>query len=284
MTAPIAPPPPPKRPPLTAPLQVPLPPMTTTRAKVKFTPIGLKKSGHRIVLYGTGGIGKTTLACHAVRPVALFDLDESIERLEEQLNELVPARPEFDGTWQGLRNSLQSDGWEGINTIVIDTLTKAEELAIAHTLATVKKDGGTVASSIESYGYGKGYQHVYETFLTLIGDLDRHAREGRNVILICHECVTPVPNPTGDDWIRYEPRLQNPSSGKASIRLRLKEWADHCLFMGYDVSVDKEGKGTSSGSRTIWPSELPHCMAKSRTTQDPIPMVDAASVWPSIIK
>ena len=29
------------------------------------------------------------------------------------------------------------------------------------------------------------------------------------------------PNPAGEDWLRYEPRLQSPNSGKASIRLRV---------------------------------------------------------------
>ena len=41
-----------------------------------------------------------------------------------------------------------------------------------------------------------------------------HARGTRdNVILICHDCTATVPNPTGEDWLRYEPRLQSPGSG-----------------------------------------------------------------------
>jgi hypothetical protein len=80
-----------------------------------------------------------------------------------------------------------------------------------------------------------------------------------------------VPNPLGEDWIRYEPRLQSPSSGKSSIRLRTREWADHVLFFGYDIDV-KDGKGRGSGTRTVYPCELPHCMAKSRTLADPMPL------------
>ena len=67
-----------------------------------------------------------------------------------------------------------------------------------------------------------------------------------------------------------EPRLQSPASGKASIRLRVREWADHVLFIGYDVTV-KDGKGKGSGTRTIYPCELPFCMAKSRTLAEPMP-------------
>ena len=104
------------------------------------------------------------------------------------------------------------------------------------------------------------------------------------MILIAHDCTTNVPNPAGEDWLRYEPRLQSPTSGKASIRLRVKEWADHCLFLGYDVAVDHQGKGRGSGTRTLWTSELPHCMAKSRTTQTCIPVTGDKDVWAEILK
>ena len=56
-----------------------------------------------------------------------------------------------------------------------------------------------------------------------------------------------------------------------SIRLRVREWADHVLFVGYDVAV-KDGKGSGSGTRTVYPNELPHCMAKSRTLSQPLPL------------
>ena len=107
---------------------------------------------------------------------------------------------------------------------------------------------------------------MFDTFLPLLADLDRHARAGRNVVLVCHDCTSTVPNPAGEDWLRYEPRLQSPNSGKASIRLRVREWADHVLFVGYDVSVGKDGKGRGAGTRTLYSAEVPHCMAKSRAS------------------
>ena len=157
-------------------------------------------------------------------------------------------------------------------------------MCATHTLATVKNDKGQYVHRIEDYGYGKGYQFIFDTFLPLMSDLDRHCRSGRNVILIAHECVTTVPNPNGEDWMRYEPRLQCPNSGKAAVRLRLKEWADHVLFLGYDVAVDKDGKGKGSGTRTLYPCELPFCMAKSRTTQTPLVVEDGKTLWANIIK
>lgn len=260
------------------------PPPPAPRRKVAFGQIETK-AGHRIALYGPGGIGKTTLATALPGPVAFFDLDESLARLKGRFPEDGIMPVSGIASWPDLRAALQSDGWDSIRSIVIDTGTKAEELAIAHTLGAVKKEQGVSALNIEDYGYGKGYMHVFDTFLPLLADLDRHCRAGRHVAVICHDCTATVPNPAGEDWIRYEPRLQSLASGKASIRLRVREWADHVLFMGYDLDVTKEGKGRGAGTKTIYTAELPHFMAKSRTCQQAIPVgEDGKAVWSEIIK
>ena len=226
----------------------------------------------KIVLYGAGGIGKSTLA--ALAPGAVI-LD-----IESGTRDLDAKRIENIGSFAALRACLQGDALDGYRTVVIDSATKAEELAIAHTLETVKHEKGATVSSIEGYGFGKGYQHVYDTFLLLLSDLDRQVRAGRNVVLIAHDCIDNVPNPTGDDWIRYEPHLQRPRSGKASIRNRVVQWADHVLFLGYDV-VSEDGKGIGGGTPTIWPAEQPSHIAKSRRIAGPAQFSHATddTIW-----
>jgi len=265
----------------------PAPPVAVARKSVQFGEVA-SSSGHRVLLYGPGGIGKTTLASQLPGPVAFIDLDESLPRLRLQLEEsgrmanIMPVTGIHN--WQTLRDVIQADGWEKVQSIVIDTGTRAEELAVAHTLETVLADGKRI-NSVEGYGYGRGFGFVFDTFLPLLADLDRHARAGRNVVFVCHDCTSTVPNPAGEDWLRYEPRLQSPNSGKASIRLRVREWADHVLFVGYDVSVGKDGKGRGAGTRTLYSAEVPHCMAKSRTTQETIPLEeDGAAVWGAVIR
>jgi hypothetical protein len=234
--------------------------------------------GHRIVLYGPGGVGKTSLADLAPGPVASFDLDDSLPILQPKHTQRIAGIE----SWDDLRATLNGDGWDDVRTVVIDSATRGEELAVAWTIGNVPHEKGHRIIRLEDYPYGKGYMHVYETFLLLLADLDRHVRAGRNVILICHDCTTNVPNPQGEDWLRYEPRLQSPSSGKASIRLRVREWADHVFFLGYDIDV-AEGKGKGCGTRTLWPVEMPHCMAKSRTLSDPIPVhPDDTAVWDAL--
>jgi len=266
----------------------PLPPASQqNKNKVQFAAISKLKKGQRAVLYGPGGIGKTTLACKSPGKVAFIDSDESLEVLKSQLGEqgielpvLIPATD-----WASMLSALQSSGYDSIGTIVLDSITKCEEWSVAWTVANVKHEKGHKVDSIEGYGFGKGLQFNFDTFMKLLAALDRHVREGRNVILIAHECVSNVPNPKGADWIRYEPRLQSPSSGKASIRYRVKEWADHVLFLGYDVEVDKDGnKASGHGSKTLYTSELPFCMAKSRTTNQQFDITDDSNPWDDILK
>jgi hypothetical protein len=127
--------------------------------------------------------------------------------------------------------------------VVLDDLTKAEELCSKWVVDNVKTEKGHEAKGIEGYGFGKGFTHLYEAFLPLLGDLDAHVRAGRQVVCVAHECTANVPNPHGEDWIRYEPRLQSPPSGKNSVRHRVKEWADHLIFIGYDVARHRAGQG-----------------------------------------
>lgn len=249
-------------------------------------------AGHRVVLYGTGGAGKTTLACSLPGRTAFIDLDESLgklagvrARLEAGDVVAVDVRGE-DGepTWERLRDALNATGWEGIDNVVIDSFTAAEELAKAFVLRTVPVGKGMMAKSIEDYGYGKGYVHLFDCVTGLLPSFEKHIRAGRNVVLICHECVQTCPNPAGDDFIRYEPRLQSPSGGKASIRYRVKEWADHVLFLKLDCEVTEDGKAKGGYFRTVYPSDLQWCMAKSRTLTTETVVNDPALFWRSLLQ
>lgn len=182
-------------------------------------------------------------------------------------------------TWDELRALVQNQSvWSSYGAVVIDSGTKAEELCMAWVLANVKDQSGNRVERVEDYGYGKGFSHIYETFLSLLGDLDAVARAGKHVVVICHDCTANVPNPFGEDWLQYQPRLQN--TPKGSIRHRWMEWASHVLFIGYDVATNKDGKGIGSGTRTIYPQQMPTHWAKSRSLASVIPYADgSAELW-----
>lgn len=272
--------PPPKKP-----LPPPLPPRSNgqaaraTRQDFEISS-GVERGPESIVLYGPGGVGKSELASLIAKQgiVPLFiDIGKGSHFLDvKRITSLE--------TWEDLRDFLHSDKIAPFGAVVIDDLTKAEEMATTWVIQNVKTEKGKIVSGIDDYGWGKGYRHVYDQFLLLLQDLDALKRQGKWIICIAHECISEFPNPHGEAYIRFEPRLQNPKSGKDSIRLRTKEWCDHMLFIGYDV-FSEDGKGKSSGTRTIYPREQGACMAKTRTLSEPIPYErHSDTIWQLIIK
>lgn len=231
----------------------PAPPAPTGSSKWKVSATK-PKSGQRIVIYGGGGKGKTSLAASLPSPMFLF---------------LGSERPSTDVTnipgvasWEDLRAVLREPSvWTGVESIVIDSATVAESMAIDFTLRTVKTEKGVAVSSIEGYGYGKGYRHVNETFRQILADLDRHAEQGRNVVLVVHETVDNTPNPSGEDYKSTQPNLMQ--KGEAKIRDLVRDWCDHLFYIGYDIAVD-DGKAKSSGSRCIYTQERATHWAKCR--------------------
>lgn len=242
---------------------------------------GIVPCGHKIVVYGPGGVGKSKL-CSLLSQVGInplfLDVEDSCKFLDVDRIDPTPA------TWDEVRSVLQNrELIDQYGAVVVDSFTKAEEFATNWTIENIPHEKGKsykIIKGIEDYGFGKGQSHVYETFLQVLSDLDAIARSGTHVICTAHDCTANVPNPGGEDWIRYEPRLQSPSSGRASIRHRVKEWCDHLLYVGFDVSVNEDGKADGQGTRTIYPCEMPTHWAKSRTLRDTIEYRDgSAALW-----
>lgn len=226
---------------------------TALKSPPKFQVIkGVGRKSHRTLIYGVGGIGKSSLAAGVTG--ALF-ID-----LEGGAVDLGVDRIDGIGTWKALREVLASNLFDDTKAIVIDSLSKAEEFARQHIIDTIPVDkSGAKATSIESYGYGKGYVHLAETWRLLVADLERHYQAGRDIVLIGHDNIGKTPNPTGDDYIRHEPQLH------VAIRGMTTQWCDHVLFINYDIGIGKDGKAKGDGTRAIYTCENATHVAKSRT-------------------
>ena len=283
-----APAPAPSKPPAKAPARAPSRASPSARNDNAIAPrslgvaSGIRQAAQKIVVYGPGGVGKSELASLVklvgIEPV-FIDIEEGSNFLD--VTRIEPTPETFEELLEAVRliGAMPEYG-----AIVVDSFTRADEFGVECTLRTVPHEKGHVVSSIEGYGFGKGYTHTFETFLRLLPALDA-AQAGKHIIAICHDCTANVPNPAGDDWIRYEPRLQSPPSGKGSIRHRVKEWCDHMLYVGFDTFVGEDGKASGSGTRTIYPVELPTHWAKSRSLSEPVEYKKgSADIWNQIFR
>lgn len=236
---------------------------------------GVVKGAERIVVYGTAFGGKSTLC--AFLPAPLF-LD-----IEDGTQKLNVAR-DSASSWLELRGKVAAIAAKppaGVRSVVIDTATVAEEFAKEHVIQTRTTEKDKAVESIEGFGWGKGWQFVYEEFCAFLGDLERIVAQGLNVCLIAHDVSSPAPNPEGEEYIRWEPHLYaGDKKGRGSIRERVKQWADHVLFVRYDIAVDG-GKAKGGGTRTIYTQEMPTHIAGSRTKQFSIAfdLTDPGAVW-----
>jgi len=231
-------------------------------------------SGEKIILYGETGMGKTTLASMAPDPV-FIGLDDGGRKLRHpKTGELLKHIPSVE-TFEDVRAAISACLDFDCQTVVIDTGTILESLAERHVLNTVSGPQGSKPSNLESYGYGKGYKHLYDAMRLPLIDCDKLIEAGKNVIVICQSINNKIANPAGDDYLCNEPRLYH--SRQYSILLLWCEWADHIFRIDYQGTwVKKQDKNAAFGkvsgdtTRVVQTKEETYFKAKSRTLDDPV--------------
>lgn len=237
---------------------------------------GFALSAHRVLLFGPGGVGKSTLASYLPAPIFL-DVEDGTRGLEV-------VRDTSARDWLALRGKLAEIAQsppEGYLSIVIDSATAAQELAKDYVVETRKTEKGDSVRDIEGFGWGRGWGHVAEEWNGLLADLDRIVERGLNVCLIAHDVAAPAPNPEGDEYQRWVPSLYGGTkAGASSMRNRTYEWSDHAVFLRFDVFT-KDGKATGAGTRTAYTSPLATHVAKSRTKLVSLPFTaqDPGALW-----
>jgi hypothetical protein len=177
-------------------------------------------------------MGKTTLAAMAPNPVFIGCDDGGSETLNPKTKQPVLHVPDVE-SFGDVRAVLQSNVFNDHETAILDTVTMLQHWALPYMFRTIPHDkAGTVVTSIEGYGYGKGYRHLFDLMHTVLADCDRLVRQGKNVILIAQEATIPETNTSGENYFKAGPDLQH--GDKASIRKDYVAWVDHVFRITWE--------------------------------------------------
>ena len=204
----------------------------------------------KVVAYGSEGIGKTTFA--AAFPEPLFiDTEGGTSHMDvRRIN-----RPK---SWSELLTIIGEVAATAdvCKTLVLDTADWAEQLCVTHVCEKYKQ------SSIESFGYGKGYTYLAEEFGRLLTALDKVIDSGKNVVITAHAKMRKFEQPDEQGaYDRWEMKLSK------QVAPLLKEWCDMLLFLNYKtyvITTDTNSKKAQGGRRVIYTSHHPCWDAKNR--------------------
>jgi len=209
----------------------------------------------RLMLYGTHGVGKSTFASCAPRPI-FIQTEDGLGDIE---CDRFPLAATFGETMQALAE-LYSDK-HSFQTVVVDSLDWLERLIWTD---VCRKRG---VESIEDNGYAKGYVFALTQWREFLEGLTALRNErGMMVVLIAHARIERFENPETDSYDRYVPRFHRLASQI------VQEWSDEVLFATFrvytkqiDAGFDrKRTQGIGTGERILRTVERPSHVAKNR--------------------
>ena len=211
---------------------------------------GIVARPQKVVIYGPEGIGKSTLAARFPDPL-FIDTEGGTSHLDVR-------RIDKPADWDALLSIIKEVAHtpDVCKTLVVDTADWAEASATEYVL---KKYNQT---SIEGFGYGKGYTILGETFAAMLTALDEVIAAGIHVVVTAHAKMRKfeLPDEQGA-FDRWEMKLSKQSAPF------LKEWCDLLLFCNFETLVVKTETKTSKatgGKRVMYASHHPCWDAKNR--------------------
>ncbi len=240
---------------------------------------GQLRSSLRHLFYGPEGVGKSSLAADAPKPL-FIDVEGGADNIDvarymfrDEEGGHVPRS--YAEVVAAIEDLIANPG-HGHETLVLDTIDALEALVHRHICEANGK------ASVEDFGFGKGYQVALDEFRRFLALLDGLRAKGMQVVMLGHSIVKTFKNPEGEDYDRYQLRVHDKTGGL------IKEWCDIVGFVRFDggasklkgdASQAKRARGWASGRRLVQLARDAAWDAKSRLSMPAELELDVAHPW-----
>ena len=205
----------------------------------------------KVVIVGTGKIGKTTFAAMAPNAIGILT-EDGADAVDAQAFPLASSLAEVYAAIDTLINQEHE-----FQTLFIDSLDWLEPMVQDY----VCKQNNW--KNIEQPGFGKGYVAAAEEWRNLLSGLEvLRAAKSMGIILIAHDKIKRIEDPLTEGYDSHVLKLHDRAAALVS------EWADVVGYAGYRIFTsktdagfgNKETKATTTGERILHVEPHPaHC-------------------------
>ena len=211
----------------------------------------------RLVIYGAGGIGKSSFASSAPDTL-FFDIEKGLDGIES-------SKVNID-TWQDVMEAITAlhEQDHSFKTLVVDSADWLERIIHKQVASEAGKP------TIEEIGYGAGYKIALDFWSQFLQGMNSlRDNKGMTIIFIAHDQIKRYNDPTTDSYDRYSLKMHDTASAMVF------EWADAVMFARKKIRIEKEDGGFNKeikkakavgDLRVLQTRDNPAYMAKNRAS------------------
>ena len=189
-----------------------------------------KESPPRLLIYGDGGLGKTTFAASAPNPIFI--------RTEDGMGKLTnipcfPVAKNYNDVWEALHALIKED--HEFKTVILDSCDWLAPHVQNYMIENFEKN---------DLAYGKDKNILLSCWERILKRFDYlRLNKKMNVIFICHQEKQTIDCPRFGSYSNYQLKLPE------NVSKKIKEWVDVGMYMSRVINITESVGGF--GKKTI---------------------------------
>lgn len=193
---------------------------------------------YRLLLYGESGIGKSTLANTAKRPI-FVDIEEGLSQIDCHRTPKIKTISQLGDVVTFLLTKK-----DDYDTIIIDTADALDVLITEEICRHNNKE------SLSAFGYGAGFDLLNRTWGKVVDGFEKLVDKGFNLVILAHPMVKKFDDPSlSDGYDKIILRLHQKPAALLMGRM------DAVWYYAFETMVtgkaNEKKKAVTTGSRII---------------------------------